>query len=131
MRIGLASIAEVGVASGEVDTMKGPGDREPTNQDLKDSRKRVAREGRSDSAKPDREQSSTQTAWLIVGIALIGLPLLYLLSFGPMVGLFAWMRWDFEILRTVYEPVNWLHDHTFLEKPLEVYLDFFVEPMAP
>lgn len=56
------------------------------------------------------------------GIVAAGLllPLFYLLSFGPVMK-FTHPSDRLVVLRRVYLPVDWLHDHTILKKPLEQY----------
>jgi hypothetical protein len=51
------------------------------------------------------------------------LPLLYVLSIGPAARLMKGSPARFTMqLRAFYYPVIWLHDHTVLKKPLEVYV---------
>ena len=67
------------------------------------------------------KSSTSGFRWL----ALAALPLLYVLSIGPVLkvvqrsGNTPAKR---NALRQVYAPVIWLHDHTFLEKPIEAYV---------
>ena len=58
-------------------------------------------------------------AWAFL---LVALPVLYVLSVGP-VALFA-KRLDLSPrpFRAFYTPLVWLHDHTPLEKPLDWYV---------
>ena len=53
--------------------------------------------------------------------ALLLLPVLYVLSFGPVVTIAVKYRVRDSTLRWIYFPVFWLHDHTILKKPLEGY----------
>jgi hypothetical protein len=57
---------------------------------------------------------------LVIGL-LIALPLLYVLSVGPVALYVQKTSTNPEALREFYRPVVWLHDHTPLEKPLEMY----------
>ena len=55
---------------------------------------------------------------------LAALPLLYVLSIGPVLKVVQSSGPNpakRSVLRQVYAPVVWLHDHTFLEKPIEAY----------
>lgn len=59
---------------------------------------------------------------LRVGIAaplLALLPVLYVLSIGPVVAVVEKTGVGEEAAHALYLPVVWLHDHTPLEKPLE------------
>jgi len=59
-------------------------------------------------------------AW-IIAVALL-MPILYVLSMGPVVALVEKTGGrGREASRTFYAPVIWLHDNTFLKKPLEYY----------
>ena len=69
---------------------------------------------------PQEQRAGSTAFWL-----LLFLPILYLLSFGPVLALVE--RSGNRNLRDrvsgFYEPVAWLHDHTVLRKPLEKYYD--------
>lgn len=62
--------------------------------------------------------------WLFVAL----MPICYILSIGPVGGIAkkrvgaSWV----DAARKFYYPVTWLHDHTFLEKPIEVYFRLWV-----
>jgi hypothetical protein len=49
------------------------------------------------------------------------------LSIGPVVAIAerANTTQGLELLKTVYAPVIWLHDHTILRKPLEAYVELW------
>jgi hypothetical protein len=61
---------------------------------------------------------------LVIGL-LIALPLLYVLSIGPVALCAKKTSTDPQTLRVFYRPVIWLHDHTPLEKPLELYINLW------
>jgi hypothetical protein len=53
---------------------------------------------------------------------LVCLPLLYVLSMGPVVAVTKNKPvTSLNVIKRFYAPVIWLHDHTFMKKPLEVY----------
>jgi len=65
-------------------------------------------------------------SWPWLGILLIALPLLYVLSIGPVAAItIRTSRSDREFVEQFYAPVIWLHDHTPLKKPLEYYVMFW------
>lgn len=55
------------------------------------------------------------------------LPLLYVLSIGPVVAIAERTKSteSLKLLKAVYAPVIWLHDHTILKKPLEAYVELW------
>lgn len=69
----------------------------------------------------ERERSSTTIPAVVAAIAVI-LPVLYVLSMGPVAKVIDRFGLDREPARTFYRPVIWLHDHTVLRRPLELYL---------
>lgn len=59
---------------------------------------------------------------------VVFLPLLYVLSIGP-VGAMAFNNPKaIDGLRKFYAPVIWLHDHTPVKKPLETYVELWGFP---
>ena len=60
--------------------------------------------------------------WLI---GFLAVPVIYVLSLGPIVALYDKTGWDTRTVEKVYAPVVWLHDHTILQKPLEHYIGFW------
>lgn len=75
---------------------------------------------------PDEIETKSHSRTLSVAIGLLfALPLVYILSVGPVALCCAKMHVDTEMVRQVYIPVIWLHDHTVLKKPLEMYLDLW------
>lgn len=68
------------------------------------------------SESSDRRGSSSWAYWIIA------LPLIYILSIGPVGALTKKSSPPtMQKVRMVYYPVIWLHDHTPLKKPLEIY----------
>lgn len=83
---------------------------------------------------PDQSESNEASGrgrglgW--VAALVVGLPLLYLLSTGPVIlmmdktnGFGGVVTWD--MLREFYQPVEWLYEHTFLKQPIELYLQLW------
>jgi hypothetical protein len=64
------------------------------------------------------------TAPLLLAI-LILVPILYVLSIGPVVAVVEKTGTGREAVVIFYAPVIWLHDNTPLEKPLEKYAEFW------
>ncbi len=62
---------------------------------------------------------------LIVTFAVFLLPVLYVLSIGPVAMIVEKMGIDRGPFQVFYVPVIWLHDHTFLEQPLEWYVSLW------
>jgi hypothetical protein len=58
-------------------------------------------------------------------VALIVLPLIYILSVGPAIFLVVKVPKLRQPVHTVYAPMIWLHDHTFLKKTMDPYLAFW------
>lgn len=58
----------------------------------------------------------------VVVIAVLALPVLYVLSVGPVVKVAQWLDLDGDRLKTAYAPLIYLHDHTPMKKPLEWYI---------
>ena len=58
----------------------------------------------------------------LMWVSLLALvPLLYVLSMGPAVAVAGKNQSNEAAIRAVYAPVIWLHHHTALAKPLEMY----------
>lgn len=71
---------------------------------------------------PD-SKSSSSTAW--TGAMILLLPMLYVLSIGPMAFLTNASSGHSSLqsqIRSFYRPVIWLHDNTSLKTPLERYV---------
>ena len=62
---------------------------------------------------------------LIVALAVLLLPVLYVLSIGPVAMIVEKMGIDRDPFQAFYAPVVWLYDHTFLEQPLEWYVSLW------
>lgn len=54
------------------------------------------------------------------------LPLIYVLSIGPVAMLCTRYNWDSDLPEKIYAPVFWLHEHTALKKPLEYYVELWI-----
>ena len=52
---------------------------------------------------------------------LMLVPLLYVLSMGPVVAIVGKNQANVATIRAIYGPVIWLHEHTPLKEPLELY----------
>jgi hypothetical protein len=67
-------------------------------------------------------ESKGSSGWFPVFVLVA--PLLYVLSIGPVVAIAERTNstQSLELLKIVYAPVIWLHDHTFLKEPLEAYV---------
>ena len=53
---------------------------------------------------------------------LVALPVLYVLSIGPVVAIASKTKTWPGLSQQFYAPVIWLHDHTLLRRPLEIYV---------
>jgi hypothetical protein len=71
----------------------------------------------------ETDEKGSHSAVGIVIAVLVLLPVLYVLSFGPVVTFLPHQpSW---VVEDIYAPVLWLHDNTILEKPLEDYVEFW------
>jgi len=61
----------------------------------------------------DETTSKSGRTWLYVLGLLVGLPLCYLLSCGPVVVLYHRGVLSFEMLQSAYAPLGWLEQHGF------------------
>jgi hypothetical protein len=70
-------------------------------------------------------EAKTSSGWLIT--FLVSLPLLYVLSIGPVAAVVSRTQnsQSLDVLRNIYAPVIWLHEHTILKKPLEAYVELW------
>jgi hypothetical protein len=68
----------------------------------------------------EEKSDATPFVWLWLVVLVM---LLYVLSIGPVVR-FTPMG-NRGALRQFYSPVIWLHDNTFLRKPLEAYVQLW------
>ena len=60
--------------------------------------------------------------WALLALAI---PLLYVLSCGPAIFLIEKTHANSDAFEKIYAPLVWLHDHTPMKKPLEVYAEFW------
>jgi hypothetical protein len=77
------------------------------------------------------QHQSSATLWTLW---ILAVPLAYLLSVGPVVRLTMDRSHPLGVpvwVDTLYRPVEWLHDHTPLEKPLEWYMDWWLKGATP
>jgi hypothetical protein len=78
--------------------------------------------------KRESAQESGSSGSLGIWLFVVLMPICYILSIGP-VGAVAKKRasasWV-DTARKFYGPITWLHDHTLLEKPIEVYFKLWV-----
>lgn len=71
------------------------------------------------------ENQDQQGNRIAIGVAIVFLPVLYVLSIGPVVWLVEKLNWPEEYFKNFYQPVVWLHDNTALKAPLEWYGNLF------
>jgi hypothetical protein len=78
----------------------------------------------------NQESSARNRAPAFVAALVIGLPLLYLLSTGPVLFVMtktsllgSWVSW--ELVAKFYWPVEWLYKNTFMKEPLDLYLQLW------
>jgi len=60
----------------------------------------------------------------VVWIAVL-LPFIYILSIGPVALLSKKTGGPRQTIRNLYFPVIWLHEHTPLKRPLEIYVSLW------
>jgi len=75
------------------------------------------------NAEDEQERSEGGLVW-VTYIAIVAF--LYVVSIGPASLVVKGKPNGAAIVRTVYFPVVWLHDHTILRQPLNVYVDLWV-----
>jgi hypothetical protein len=75
------------------------------------------------STEDDEGESHRSSAWMVW---LAALPLLYVLSIGPAAMIVKGKPTEVVTWRKVYAPLVWLHENTFLRRPLELYVNSFV-----
>jgi hypothetical protein len=75
-----------------------------------------------ESTETDNEVSDRSSTWLAW---LAALPIVYVLSIGPVALIAKNNPPETAVLRKVYAPVIWLHENTPLRKPLEMYVSLF------
>ena len=75
----------------------------------------------------DRNEGPQKTsAASVITIVFLILPLLYILSLGPVVYVLQLTNGaGADFAEAFYYPVIWLHDNTPLKEPLEWYVDFW------
>jgi hypothetical protein len=70
----------------------------------------------------EQELRSDKSSWILFAACA---PLVYLLSLGPVGAITKNMPKTYAMVRRLYSPVRWLHDHTLLKKPLEAYVNLW------
>ena len=75
----------------------------------------------------DGEQTSDSSgsAWAARITQAGSLAVLYVLSIGPVVAITKSNPATVATVQAIYYPVRWLHEHTPLKRPLEVYASFW------
>ena len=71
-----------------------------------------------------RSWAGTAALWVLL------LPIVYVLSVGPVFAIAERFRLRAEPLLLVYAPVTWLHRNTPLKRPIEMYVDWWIAPYA-
>lgn len=66
--------------------------------------------------------SRGSSAASVVALVMALVPLCYVLSLGPVAKAIDLLGVSREPAKAFYAPVIWLHDHTPLRRPLELYL---------
>jgi hypothetical protein len=72
-----------------------------------------------------RESKSFFQKLCMVIVVLFTLVLVYILSIGPVVLYTEKTHGDFATIHQFYAPLDWLHDHTVLRKPLEMWVELW------
>ena len=68
------------------------------------------------------EESEQKSVYSVFVWVFIIVPVLYVLSIGPVALMAKGNGSGVSTVKPIYAPVIWLHDHTPLKKPLEAYL---------
>jgi hypothetical protein len=79
----------------------------------------------------ERSGKSLATAWTL---AILAVPVLYLLSVPPLVFGSAKARWrvrSWALMDAYAAPSNWLYDHTPMKKPLGAYTKWWHDLIRP
>ncbi len=71
------------------------------------------------------ESTGNSLTRFIFIMAIFLLPILYLLSSGPVAWLFQVNNWSTQSVKAFYAPVVYLHDNTALKNPIEFYFKLF------
>ena len=72
-----------------------------------------------------QENNHSSRMAALVTAAVVGLPLIYILSVGPAVEIDRKVPLLRGAIETFYSPVVWLDTHTFMRKPLDSYAGFW------
>ena len=87
----------------------------------------------TETNQPGEPRGAKRGVAMVAAIA-VGLPLLYVLSIGPADLVMRKTHYFGGTVSTdsvdrFYYPVVWLHDHTFLERPIEIYVRLWHPPV--
>jgi hypothetical protein len=72
----------------------------------------------------DNEQTPDRSGWAWAA-RITSLAVLYILSIGPVVAITKSNPGTVTTVQAIYYPVRWLHEHTPLKRPIEVYASFW------
>ena len=73
----------------------------------------------------ERENKSISQKVSVVIATLFALVLVYILSVGPVALYCQKTHSNPEAVRQFYLPLIWLHEHTVLRRPLEIYIELW------
>ena len=76
-----------------------------------------------DDRQSGNEAESHTAVWVFSAVIL--LPILYVLSIGPVIAIAEKFDHPHEPYQVFYAPVGWLHDHTPLQGPLRKYASWW------
>jgi hypothetical protein len=79
-------------------------------------------------------RSQHQSSGALWTLWILSVPLVYVLSVGPVVRLTmdnSHARGVPEWVDALYRPLGWIHEHTPLEKPLEWYMELWLKGATP
>jgi hypothetical protein len=82
---------------------------------------------REDPTMSDGAKEAGRRFGVWVWLALLTVPVLYVLSIGPAAMFVEKTGVGVEAVAVVYAPVVWLYQNTPLKKPLEAYMDLWVD----
>ena len=71
------------------------------------------------TSEPTTTTTDRSRAWITGPLIVL---FLYVFSLGPVSLIAEKTKVNPAVLRQIYAPVIWLHDHTVLKKPLEAYV---------
>ncbi|MEO5917037.1 MAG: hypothetical protein ABIS50_22600 [Luteolibacter sp.] len=82
------------------------------------------------TAMDEKPEKKSRRSEIILSFFVL-LPVLYVLSFAPIVTLVG-TRYPIngDTIHRIYDPVIWLHGHTFLQRPLKAYAGLWAQTNA-